>query len=219
MLIITNNEQDNPDLPAWKVIQDQRKVRRVTQGMSPRFVLGQEFAEGADDAAMRAAFGPRFTYLHTERATPIAVPPSFRVLDHGWDMAHRGIAGVTPTRGPSWCIAESRRRKRLDPIGIINVHAINRKPNRPDLWNLNWRAVQHRALTMAGKGLTVFIAGDWNDANPRKIASNQRHIVKSVNDHIHVIPGSVKVKVLGAGSIPLWSDHDARWAEFRLTAR
>jgi hypothetical protein len=79
--------------------------------------------------------------------------------------------------------------------------------------------LKHRELVKgyADKGITVFWTGDTNRTQMPRVHAREKQVVTVGIDSISYIEGAVKVKALRKNSAPLYSDHNAQYADFQLS--
>lgn len=224
MKIGTWNEKDNPDLPAWMVVED---AREMADWFTPgAYLLGlQEFAEHADRQAALAAFGPSAALAGhlPECATPILYNTArFRMLATDYVRAHGGKAGVSPHRGWQWGLFDLIDTD-TDPFDVFATHFVSKR------WLSVWRMRQwrrHRRLLSAalldhperGK----LILGDFNVRNPPKLHPRQVVLAHEFVDAVIWIPPTADTDEdatlvkRGQFLVKLHSDHDGVGVRARL---
>lgn len=193
MRIVSWNEKDFPDLPAWQVTKDAQKGARMFRGAS---ILGlQEIGEQADHEAFQLAFGKRFTYVFPNERTPILFNNIyFKKLDGYWRKTHDSVPGRTKYMGYGAVKLKFKLRPRLKPFWVFNTHmmpppqdAVWRK-----YWNIHWLEMKADIANKHRAGLDVFLIGDLNID---ELSSSQVHpkaviLAHHKKDYIILIPGN-----------------------------
>lgn len=192
MKLLTWNEKDNPDLPAWQVLADARTVKRRARGAS--IIGGQEFGEKADHNAIDRAFGRRWSHTPRIQATPLIWNKRrFGLLDMGWVKTHGGVAHVTPHRGFTWGLFKQRWRLRLEPFYVYNTHLISKpylSAARDAMWDRHLHKMRAHIALKHATGRDIFVVGDFNRKTVPNLHPDQILLTTHWLDHIICIPGA-----------------------------
>lgn len=223
MRLITVNEGRNMGTAGYT--SDLHKIKNEF----PKAIIGWQEIDEADPAnehaVMREVF-KGYQIINFEYKEPITLPAKVKVVDHKVIHLSKGVAHTSPPRIANEVWIETKYSDK--PIVIINTHLIagawNNKiePNqelRRELWNQSVEKLRKRIEFHHNAGRTVFWMGDMNRMDMPKLHKDERRIVSSGIDSISVIVGSVGVRVIDTGSLPLASDHDAKWAKVELFER
>lgn len=213
-----------------QVRSDMQKIKNE----APRAIIGWQEIDEADEAQehsiLRSIFG-RQHLIGMEHRVPISVPRWFRVTRSRSVFATGGIPHVSPTRWFTEAVIQNRRGNKKFvvinghyPAGAFNNKIESTQKERKDHWEEMFQVHKARVAHWVDQGYTVFWVGDVNRMDMPKVHHREVRVVTTGIDSISYVIGAshghvkpIGVKFRGAGSIKLNSDHDAKWARFKLT--
>jgi hypothetical protein len=133
-------------------------------------VIGwQEVNDPPDRVKMRRQLGPDYRHYVPPAGPAKAVPISWRrggfiLRDSGSVRTHGGEAKVTPARYVNWVVLQRRGTKKR--FAFVNTHFIsgawNKHPNRQARWRTHAGVLRDVVRRLRGRGLRVFVVGDFN---------------------------------------------------------
>jgi hypothetical protein len=183
---------------------------------------------------LKAVLSGKFNLYGMEHFVPIAVPKDYQVVGTHSVFATGGVAHYSPTRfftvvtvkTPQGLVDKLLKRDQKIFV-VINTHypAGGYHGDRPaaakqELKN-HWdeQFAKHKELIKhyADKNITVFWTGDVNRTTMPKVHPREKQIVTVGIDSVSYVEGGVKVKVLRTGHAALYSDHNAQYADFKLS--
>lgn len=207
-------------------LNDMRKIKR---SLSRPIVGWQEIdeADPGDEHAMLKRVYRNFIQIGFKGRVPISVPRSkYRVLQRNTIVGSQGIPNVSPRRLLTEVLLQDRDNAAIKFV-VINVHypagAFNKKIEstqraRENAWDNMFAVHKRRVQYWANKGVTVFWVGDVNRMGMPKVHPRERQVITAGIDSLSFIEGDTRVAFVRQGVVDLNSDHNAKWAEFRLAA-
>lgn len=197
MYLSTLNIRNNPDMPRRFVQEDARRAAALGRRHPFRVVMHQEIGEPEDHHDVAQAYGRRWQHVETGTVQPIALTRGWRVLEHGVEKLHGGLAHVSPARILTWAVAQPRRPHRaVKPVALVNVWNVSGAFTHPNQSAEAWRRAHwdighadHGALvrTFNAEGLTVLGAGDFNrPGDVPDLSPACRWVAGARYDHVYV---------------------------------
>lgn len=212
MILGTANIQNYPDMTKDQVKDDARQVARNTE------ISGLQEVSPEDASPVLTAMNDidkHWEMLHMRFETPIvfrsdlwnpfeqmAIGPFKR--DYPLTIRNSAVTG---------CAFQSLERSSIK-IAVVNCHLlttpVGSQPKRIDDYRSEFAAVEELVAHYVEMGLTVFVAGDYNDRSADFPSAHGQWLVgKTRIDKIGVRQNHVKVSDNWRSMvIPLHSDHD-----------
>lgn len=224
----TANIRNTPDLPRAQV----RESARVC-GQRADLIGFQEIAEKADHMDVRIGLGGDFRAApvtnHTEdpihyRSTAMELIPAGEVpggfLPSGAQLAHHGMAHVSPDRYTTWAMLRAVGDHAIQ-FAFVNLHTVSKPFDtkathhrwREEMWHVHYSKWAAMVNGFNDAGLTVLFGGDFNSTVVRKSDVDARWFWQSGIDKIGVLPGKTPVRLEGIRSWDTPSDHNLRVAK------
>lgn len=183
---------------------------------------------------LKAVLGGSNTLVGMEHHVPISLPKKFDVINSHTVFATSGVPKYSPAR--FFTVAIVRQKKTLiDRIRgrnhkafvVINTHypAGGYHGERPEAaakqlrthWDEQFAVHKKLIEKYVDRGYTVFWTGDVNRTTMPKVHPREVRVVTVGIDSVSYVEGNIKVKVIRKGSAKLFSDHNAQYADFKLT--
>lgn len=235
MYIVTSNEKNS-----LSSRQRRDDVRDIYSAQPQRpIVLWQEIREVTDHEDIKA-MAPGSTYhAFSDIPIPVSVPARYDVLEERyfqtkmWTGKTESSEGLGPVGDqPRWygvLKLKDIAKPASNSFYVINTHFTNgcewdsESPSvvaltlRP-YWMAHWDMLDREIDHLKTEGHTIFWGGDFNRRDVPPFAKYEE-IAIGVNkiDKLVVLDRSVVTEFQNSGTILTNSDHNAQWAQWKLT--
>ncbi len=176
-------------------------------------------------AGLVAGLGSNYASSGLHKESPVFYnTKKWKKIGESTKLLTPGVSGITPNLFAVTVDLQSIKTPRKK-IRVIGTHLVpltlHGKPRthydeRMRMWTLHAKGLSALVSDGVNRGLTVFVAGDFNRYKDSKTAVKQIHpqakwIVRAGIDWIFRIPGPTKVLKLGVtGTVKTGSDHVAK---------